>query len=72
MKKVIETEGPCICEVMVSPLQPTIPRVKSHVKPDGSMVTLPMEDLWPFLPREEFFNHMIIPPLEESKNSELI
>jgi len=72
VKKVIETEGPCICEVMVSPLQPTMPRVKSHVKPDGSMVTLPMEDLWPFLPREEFFKHMIIPPLEESKNSELI
>ena len=72
IKEVIETERPCICEVMVSPLQATIPRVKSHVKPDGSMVTLPMEDLWPFLPREEFLKHMIIPPLEESKNSELI
>jgi acetolactate synthase-1/2/3 large subunit len=72
VKKILDIEGPCICEVQVSPLQATMPRVKSSVKPDGTMITLPMEDLWPFLPREEFFNNMIVPPLEESKISELI
>ena len=34
-------------------------------KPDGSMVSKPLEDLWPFLEREEFLANMIIPPLEE-------
>ena len=26
----------------------------------------PLEDLWPFLPRDEFRANMIVPPLEES------
>jgi acetolactate synthase-1/2/3 large subunit len=29
------------------------------------MVSAPMEDLWPFLDREEFKANMIIKPLEE-------
>jgi acetolactate synthase-1/2/3 large subunit len=29
------------------------------------MVSKPLEDLWPFLPREEFLANMIIPPLPE-------
>jgi acetolactate synthase I/II/III large subunit len=35
------------------------------MKPDGSMVSKTLEDLWPFLPREEFLANMIVPPLEE-------
>jgi acetolactate synthase-1/2/3 large subunit len=30
------------------------------------MVSKPLEDLWPFLPRDEFRANMIVPPLEES------
>jgi acetolactate synthase-1/2/3 large subunit len=29
------------------------------------MVSKPLEDLAPFLPREEFLANMIVPPLEE-------
>jgi acetolactate synthase-1/2/3 large subunit len=29
------------------------------------MVSKPLEDLWPFLPRDEFNANMIIPPLPE-------
>jgi acetolactate synthase-1/2/3 large subunit len=29
------------------------------------MVSKPLEDLWPFLPRDEFLANMIIPPVEE-------
>jgi acetolactate synthase-1/2/3 large subunit len=32
---------------------------------DGSMVSRPLEDLWPFLDREEFHSNMIIPPLDD-------
>jgi acetolactate synthase-1/2/3 large subunit len=35
--------------------------------PDGSLVSKPLEDLWPFLDRDEFLSNMIVPPLEESK-----
>jgi acetolactate synthase-1/2/3 large subunit len=34
-------------------------------KPDGSMVSKPLEDLWPFLERDEFLANMVIPPVEE-------
>jgi acetolactate synthase-1/2/3 large subunit len=50
--------GPVVCEVMVSPDQVTAPRVSSKQLEDGTMVSLPMEDLWPFLDREEFSSNM--------------
>lgn len=58
-------EGPVICEVVVDPSEPTIPKLTSQVKSDGSMVSKPLEDLWPFLDREEFLENMIVEPLEE-------
>jgi acetolactate synthase-1/2/3 large subunit len=33
--------------------------------PDGRFVSKPLEDLWPYLPRDEFRANMIIPPVEE-------
>jgi len=65
VKAVLETEGTVICDVMVDPDLQTAPRISSEVKPDGSIVSKPMEDLWPFLDREEFKANMIIEPLKE-------
>lgn len=59
---VLDGMGPVICEVMIDPESFTAPRVSSMVKADGSIVSKPMEDLWPFLPREEFSNNMIVAP----------
>ena len=60
VRKVLETDGPVVCEVMSSPDQSTEPRVSSKQLPDGSMVSAPLEDLWPFLDREEFKRNMVI------------
>jgi len=46
--------GPVICVVKTSADEKTAPRVTSEVRPDGTIVSKPMEDMWPFLPREEF------------------
>lgn len=62
---VLKAEGPVVCEVKVSPHQVTAPRISSFQRPDGVMVSRPMEDLWPFLDREELSRNMLIPPLEE-------
>ena len=43
--------------------EPREPRLASFQKPDGSMESRPLEDLYPFLEREEFKNNMIIPIL---------
>lgn len=59
IQEILQMEGPVVCEVMVSPDQVTAPRVSSRQRKDGSMESLPMEDLWPFLNREEFELNML-------------
>lgn len=66
VRRVIETPGPVVCDVMVIPDEVRGPRLSSKQMPDGSMVSLPLEDLWPFLDREEFRANMIVQPLEGS------
>jgi acetolactate synthase-1/2/3 large subunit len=51
--------------VLTDPGLLTTPRLSSMVKPDGTIVSKPLEDLWPFLAREEFRKNMIIEPVEE-------
>ena len=63
VREVLNYEGPYICEVMVSPDQVASPRISSKQKDDGSMVSSPLEDLWPFLDRSEFLANMLVPPV---------
>ena len=65
VRAILESPGPEVCEVMVSAKQTTSPRLMSHRLPDGRMASKPLEDLWPFLPRDEFRANMMIPPLED-------
>jgi acetolactate synthase-1/2/3 large subunit len=58
IKKILDTPGPVICEVVVDPMQEQQPRVSSAIQADGTMVSSPMEDLYPFLPRDEFRANM--------------
>lgn len=53
VNKVLSMHGTVICDVMVDPNVQTAPRLSSEVMPDGRIVSKPMEDLWPFLEREE-------------------
>lgn len=46
--------GPLICEVMTPANQLLIPRVASKALEDGSMVSMPYDDMFPFLPRDEY------------------
>jgi acetolactate synthase-1/2/3 large subunit len=60
----LEGEGPQFCEIMLDKAQPFAPKPSSRRLEDGRMVSMPLEDLWPFLPREEFLDNMIIPSLQ--------
>jgi acetolactate synthase I/II/III large subunit len=62
--KVLAQPGPFICEIMMPQNQPLIPRVSSLKKPDGTIISKPLEDLYPFLSREEFLKNMIVKPIE--------
>ncbi|HEY3755558.1 MAG TPA: thiamine pyrophosphate-binding protein [Opitutaceae bacterium] len=66
IRRALAGPGPHICEVMAVYDEPRQPRVSSSQSPSGKMVSKPLEDLFPFLPREEFLANMIIPALPES------
>jgi len=57
--------GPVICEIICPELQEVIPAVSSLKREDGSMVSKPIEDMYPFLTREEFNVEMITKPVAE-------
>jgi len=57
-------DAPFICEVMLTIEQPFAPRSSSQRLPDGRMISRPLEDLYPFLPREEYLSNMIIRPVD--------
>ena len=66
VRDTLEITGPVLCEVIAPAAEQREPRLSSVQRPDGSMVSRPLEDLWPFLDRDELRANMIIEPLEES------
>jgi acetolactate synthase-1/2/3 large subunit len=63
LKSILAYHGPVICEVYTCTDQQITPSVSSRVREDGTMVSMPLEDMWPFLPRDEFRKEMIIRPV---------
>jgi acetolactate synthase-1/2/3 large subunit len=63
---VLALPGPVVCDVVSRPDEARMPSLSSAQRADGSLYSKPLEDLWPFLPREEFYANMIVKPLEES------
>ena len=61
LPEIFETEGPALVEVMLDPFEKLGPKAASKKLPDGTMVSAPLEDMAPFLPREEFAANMLIP-----------
>jgi acetolactate synthase-1/2/3 large subunit len=65
IRRVLATPGPVVCDVHIVLDEVRQPRLSSVQRPDGSFVSKPLEDLWPFLDREEFNANMLIPVIEE-------
>ncbi len=65
IEKVLQIKGPAICEIFVSSKQEFEPKSKTKKLKDGTLVSPPLEDLAPFLNKEELKKNMIIPLVEE-------
>ncbi|MBO5203907.1 MAG: thiamine pyrophosphate-binding protein [Clostridia bacterium] len=65
LKQAFDTEGAFIAEIFVDPAQFFEPKSATKRLPDGTLVSPPLEDLAPFLDREELKSIMKIPMLEE-------
>lgn len=63
--EVLSAEGPLVCEVFVNRTQNFEPKSATKRLEDGTLVSAPLEDLAPFLPKEELKANMLIPLVEE-------
>lgn len=63
--KALEMDGPVFAEVFVSAEQNFEPKSATKRLEDGTLVSPPLEDLAPFLPREEVLKNLYVKPVEE-------
>lgn len=63
--QVLAAEGPVFCEIFTDTVQVWEPKSSTKRLVDGTLVSPPLEDLAPFLPREELEKQMFIPLLDE-------
>lgn len=64
-KQVLDLDGPVFCEVFTDTKQVWEPKSSARRLEDGSLVSPPLEDLAPFLSREELKENMFIPMVED-------
>jgi acetolactate synthase-1/2/3 large subunit len=67
LTQVQELNGPVVCEVFMHPEQLFSPKLSLVAKDDGSLVSPPLEDLSPLLPRDEIESAMLIGMHPKSK-----
>ena len=57
--QLVKAQGPLICEVITPSQQKLIPRVASKKLEDGTMVSMPYDDMYPFIDREEYLSNQM-------------
>ena len=62
--EILATPGPQVIAIELDRTQSFEPKLSSKRLPDGKIVTAPLEDLAPFLEREEFRSNMLVPTVE--------
>lgn len=58
IRRVLETAGPMLCELSISTDQGISPKASAFRREDGTFESRPLEDMSPFLPREEVWRNM--------------
>ena len=64
IRTTLDHDGPIVCEVLCEKWQEVVPTMQGRKNPDGTISAPPLEDMYPFLSREEFYDNMIIKPLD--------
>lgn len=59
VQTMLAAEGPMLCEVVVDPDYIFSPKLSARKLPDGTMQSPSLEDMYPFLPRDEFERNML-------------
>jgi acetolactate synthase-1/2/3 large subunit len=67
IRTTLETPGPALCDVVMPAQQVFAPKVAAERRPDGTIVSKPLEDMTPLLPRDEFASNMLVEPWEPGR-----
>jgi acetolactate synthase-1/2/3 large subunit len=59
IENILAAQGPVICDVRLDPEYRFAPKSSSERKPDGRIISKPLEDMYPFLERDEFKSNML-------------
>lgn len=65
IKLVLDEPGPIVCDINAVRNLMLTPKLMARRDENGQFVSPPLEDMWPFLPRDEFKKNMTIPLWEE-------
>lgn len=60
IQETLHGDDAVLCDIRMHPMQPLVPKVSFSLQSDGSLISPPLEDLYPFLPREKLRQEMII------------
>lgn len=60
-------EGPILCDIRVKPVEALWPKSAAVPQPDGTLLSMPLEDMTPLLPREELRAQMLVALAPESE-----
>ena len=63
----LATDGPSLLDVVMDAEQAFAPKVIAERRPDGRIVSKPLEDMYPWLDRDELRDNMIDRPLPERR-----
>ena len=64
LQTIFANDDPMIIEVMCQKWQEVVPTLQGRKNPDGTISAPPLEDMYPFLSREEFCDNMIVETVE--------
>lgn len=59
LEEFLNTDGPVMCEAVVDEKQNFAPKLSSKVLPDGKIVSPSIDDMFPFLSREEYESNQL-------------
>ena len=61
IRRALDSSGPLLVDVRVVQDEGLFPKSAALPQPDGSMLSMPLEDMSPLLPRDEFRANMLVP-----------
>lgn len=59
IQSILDADGPYLAQVILDPNQQFEPRTSSRQLDDGRIVSAPLEDMYPFLDRDELAKNLL-------------